>query len=213
MSFNYSFAIKTLNRRHIKQIKTIRVASWKWQNFECNYIGVFTTRFYAILVLMKLQLMFLEYCGCRSGFLGCKPTCRSSAVWGKKMLFVLKTMTKYLIGFLCVHMDAMQRWCGAFNHVFHLFCKGMPVPVGVMQAFVRMFLSSAPPGAPLTFPRRLSEDRPSRLASSVCHCQQPGAEMKDRVLAGFPTMGSRLLRLTYFFNLSFPSFIWNRYIA
>lgn len=80
--------------------------------------------------------------------------------------------------------------------------------MGVMHAFVRVFLSAAPPGAPLTFPCRLSEDRPSRLVSSVCHCHQPEGEMKDRVLAGFPTMESRLLRLTYFFNLFFPPFLF-----
>lgn len=125
----------------------------------------------------------------------------------KKAFSPPKMITNNLIWGLCARLDAMNRWCAAFHHVFHLFCEGLPVPVGVMHAFVRVFLSAASPGAPLTFPRRLSVDRPSSLASSVCHCHQPEGEMKDRVLAGFPTMESCLLHLTYFFNLSFPSFI------
>lgn len=132
----------------------------------------------------------------------------------EKTLFLLQKWSQPTSSGACVYV--LMRWIGGVRHFimfFIFFCEGVPVPMGATHAFVRMFLSAAPPGAPLTFPRRLSEDRPSRLASSVCHCHQPEGQMKDRALAGFPTMESCLLRLTYFFNLSFPSFIWNRYIA
>lgn len=166
----------------------------------------------AIVVVMEMQQSpwFQDFW--ESQFLGCTLTCKMSTVW-KNAFSPSKMITNNFMWGLCVRTDAMNRWCAVFHHVFHLFCEGVPVPVGVMHAFVRMFLSAAPPGAPLTFHRRLSEDRPSRLASSVCHCHQPEGKMKDRVLTGFPTIESCLLRLTYFFNLSFPSFIWNRYIA
>lgn len=139
--------------------------------------------------------------------------CYNRHIKEKKTFSPAKTITNSFICALCVCIGAMNRWRVAFYHLFSFF-EGVPAPVGVMHAIVRLFLSAAPPGAPLTFPRRLSVDRPSRLASSVCHCRQPEGEMKDRVLAGFPTMESRLRRLTYFFNLFFPPlFIRNRHIA